>query len=69
MALMSKTIKQQEDLSIWNYRYKVVLNVVVKDIVIGAGGMGFDSRAGQTQHCRPRLRPLRRFFGAVLPRR
>ena len=43
---------------------------VVKDMTIGAGGLGFDSRVAQIGHSidggSP---PLRRFFGAVLPRR
>ena len=43
---------------------------LLKLIVIGAGGMGFDSRAGQIGHSvaygSP---PLRRFFRAVLSRR
>ena len=33
---------------------------------IGAGGLGFDSWAGQIGTMSP---PLRRFIGAVLPRR
>ena len=33
---------------------------------ISAGGLGFESQAGQSDTVPP---PLRRFFGAVLPRR
>ena len=37
---------------------------------ICAGGLGFDSRAGQIGHSVANgSPPLRRFFGAVLPRR
>ena len=43
---------------------------IAKHIAIGAGGLGFDSRAGQIRHnvanC---LSLLQRFVGAVLPRR
>ena len=43
---------------------------VVKDIAIGAGGLGFDSRAGQIGHSVANILPsLLRFFGAVLSRR
>ena len=43
---------------------------MVKDIAIGAGGSGFDSRAGQIRHNAANgSPPLQRFFGAVLPRR
>ena len=37
---------------------------------IGAGGLGFDSQAGQMEHSVVNsLLPLRCFFGAVLSRR
>ena len=45
---------------------KISLNV--KHIAIGAGGLGFDSRAGQTGHSVGSL-SLGRFFGAVFSRR
>ena len=42
---------------------------VVKDIAIGAGGLGFDSQAGQIGHSVANILPsLLRFFGAVLSR-
>ena len=53
--------------------YKAVTNrpvgVVVQDSAIGARGLGFDFRAGQIEHCRQGLTPLRHFFGAVLSMR
>ena len=44
----------------------LLLSAVVEDIAIGAGGLGFDSPAGQVDAVLPLLR---RFFGAALPRR
>ena len=42
----------------------------VSNIAIGAGGRGFNSQAGQTGYSVTGNSPrLRRFFGAVLPRR
>ena len=39
--------------------------VVVKDITIGAGGDGFDVRAGEIRHSVANgSSPLRRFFGS-----
>ena len=43
-----------------------LVGVVIENIALGAVGLGFDSRAGQIAY---RLLPLRRFFGAVLPKR
>ena len=41
---------------------------MIKDIAIGAGGLGFDSRAGQIRHTVADGSPaLQRFFEAVLP--
>ena len=43
---------------------------MVKDIANGAGGLGFDSWAGQIEHnVANGLTPLRCFFEAALPRR
>ena len=43
---------------------------VVEQITVSAGGLGFDSRAGQFGHSVANgLLPLRRFFETVLPRR
>ena len=40
------------------------------DIAIGAGGLGFENRAGLIKHSVANgSPPLRRFFGAVLLRR
>ena len=40
----------------------------VKDIAIGARGVGFDSWAGQIRHIVAKILPtLHYFFGAVLP--
>ena len=42
---------------------------IVKNIDIRAGGLGFDSRAGQIKHSVTNgMPPLRCFFGAVLPK-
>ena len=42
----------------------------VRDIAIGAGGVRFEFRVGQIGHSVVNgSPPLRRFFGAVLPRR
>ena len=53
--------------------YEIVyrpVEVVVKDIAIGAVGLGFDYRAVQIEYSVAYgLPPLRRFFGAVSPRR
>ena len=43
-------------------------NLKVKDIAIGAGCRGFDSRSGQIGHSVTSC-SLQRFLGAVLPRR
>ena len=52
------------------YRYFAGVGSVVKYIAISAGGLWFESRANQVE---PNFAngspPLRRFFGAVLPRR
>ena len=52
-----------------------LIGVVVKDIAINAGGLGFDSRGDLFRTLLARYRcvangspPLRRFFGAALPR-
>ena len=46
------------------------VGVVVKDIAIGAGSVGFDSWAGQIGHIVAKVSPtLQYFFGAVLPSR
>ena len=43
---------------------------MLKDIVNGAGGLELDSRIGQIGYSVANdSPPLRRFFGAVLPRR
>ena len=43
--------------------------VVVRDIASGAGGSGFDSRAGQIRHSCQRLATVATFLRNVLPRR
>ena len=44
------------------------MSSVVYHIAIGAGGLGFDYRAGQIGHSVAKgSTPLRRCFGAVLP--
>ena len=46
------------------------ISSVVKHIAIDSGGLGFGSRAGQIGHSIANGSPLlRRFFGAVLPKR
>ena len=45
------------------------MSVAVKDITVGAGGLRFDSRAGQTGTVANGPPPLQRFFEAVLLRR
>ena len=43
--------------------------MMVKDVVVGAEGFGFDSRAGQIGHVVAKVSPtLQYFFGAVLPK-
>ena len=43
---------------------------MVRNIVIGAGGLGFDSRAGHIERSVASDSPrLRCYFGVVLPRR
>ena len=50
-------------------RNRLFIGVVVIDIAIGAGGLGFDSRAAQIgRNVANVAPPLRGFFGAVLPR-
>ena len=50
--------------------YNRPVGVVVKDVLIGAGGVGFDSRASQIGLGVANGSPsLPRFFGAALPRR
>ena len=50
--------------------HKWTVGAVMKNIAIGAGGLGFDSCAGQIGHSVANGSPvLRHFFGAVLPRR
>ena len=45
-------------------------SLAVDHIAMGARGLGFDYRAGQIGHSVANgSLPLRRFFGAVLPRR
>ena len=44
------------------------VGVVCKDIAIGAGGLRFDSRAGQIGLCRQRLATAATFFAQVLSR-
>ena len=44
-------------------------SVVIKDIAIDAEGLGFNSQAGQIGHSVANgSPPLRRFFGAALPK-
>ena len=44
--------------------------VVVRDIAIGAVGLGFDSLSGEIEHSvANRLSSLRRFLAALLPKR
>ena len=45
-------------------------SVMLKDFAIDAEGLGLNSRAGQVGHSVANdSQPLRRFFGAGLPRR
>ena len=45
-------------------------SVVLKDLAINAEGLGLNSQAGQIEHSVANgSQPLRRFFGAALPRR
>ena len=45
-------------------------SVVLKDFAIDAEGLGLNSQAGQVEHSVANgSQPLRRFFGAMLPRR
>ena len=61
----------------WLVLVHLVSSVAVQRIAIGAGGLAFNSRAGQIDHSVGQSGlvksngspPLRRFFGAVLPRR
>ena len=49
---------------------KDIFGVVVKDIAIGAGGIGFDYRAGEVGFSVTNdSTPLLCFIGAVLPKR
>ena len=49
-------------------KYDRPVGVAGQDIAIGAGGVGFDSRAGQIGHSGAKVSPTwQYFFGAVLP--
>ena len=53
-------------------KYKIIwsVGVAVKDSVHGAGGLGFDSGAGQNEHSAANgSPPLPHFFREALPRR
>ena len=52
------------------YSVERPVDVVVRDMAAGAGGLGFDYRAVQIGHSVVNgSPPLRCFFGAALPRR
>ena len=54
-----------------SHKTRIVLHkLIVKHIAIDAGGLGFKSRVGLIEcSVATGSTPLRRFFGAVLPRR
>ena len=51
-------------------RAQLWASAVVKDVAVDAEGLGLNSQDGQIRHTVANgSPPLRRFFGAVLPRR